>query len=454
MFTSIDPATGTQVASYASHGEADVERRLSRAESAGRAWRATPLEDRTSLLRAFGEALVERREEFAQLMTREMGKPIVQSRAEIDKSAFACRHYAEAAAGYLAPEPVMGDASGSHVRFDPMGTVFAIMPWNFPFWQVIRFLAPITSAGNVVVLKHAPATMGCGEAIAELAADVGYPLGVVQTLRVDHEGAAEVIADRRVHAVTFTGSTRGGRHVGALAGANNKKSVLELGGSDAFIVLDDADVEAAAETAVTSRLMNNGQSCVCAKRFLVVSSVAEEFTQAVAARMETAVVGHPNDETTQVGPLARADLRDVLADQIGRSVAAGAKLAVPGGTLDGAGYYFAPALLTEVTLDHAAANEETFGPVATISVVADHREAIATANASEYGLGAAVWTGDPELALEVAAELEAGVVAINDMVRSDPRLPFGGVKSSGYGRELGAFGLREFTNIKSVHVAG
>jgi len=453
MFTSTNPSDGTRVATHAEHEPAEVELRLQRAADTSAEWRRIPVAERAAALVRLGAAVERHADDHAALITREMGKPLAQARAELEKCAWACRHYAEHGERYLAPEQIETEAAASYVRHDPLGAVFAIMPWNFPFWQVFRFLAPTTVAGNVVLLKHAPTTMGCGEAVAALVDEAGFPDGVVQTLRITHDAAARVIADPRVHGVTFTGSTRGGRAIAELSGRSGKRAVLELGGSDAVIVLDDADVAAAARGAATSRLLNAGQSCIAAKRFVVQRAVAQEFTEAVRAIFEDTRVGDPLDPATDVGPLARDDLRAALASQVERSVAAGARMVVEGGAVDGPGFFYRPALLTDVHTRHAVGHEETFGPVAAISVVDDDSGAVALANDTEYGLAAGIWTADLARAERMAAHLDVGAVSINDAVRSDPRMPFGGVKASGYGRELGVHGIMEFTNAKSIWAA-
>jgi len=449
-FTSIDPSTGDVLAVHAAHTAAEVEERLVSAQAAFLRWRTVPTEERAAAIGRLGALLERDVESLAALMTAEMGKPLEQARAEVRKCVIACEHYARHAAEYLAPSDVATDADHSFVRFDPTGPILAIMPWNFPLWQVVRMLAPVVAGGNVLLLKHAPTTMGTGEVVAALAEEAGLSQGVVQTLRVEPDVIGDVIADPRVRGVSFTGSTGGGRAVAAIAGAHGKRTVLELGGSDPFVVLEDADVERAARLAVASRLLNGGQSCVSAKRFVVVRQVADDFTAAFAAGLEGAVVGDPRDPATTVGPLAREDLRTQLADQVARSLARGARAVVPGGVLDGRGFFFAPALLTGVTREHAVGGEETFGPVGAVLVADDEEHALTLANDTEYGLGGAVFTADRERGERFAARLDAGVISVNDMVKSDPRLPFGGTKDSGHGRELGREGILEFVNVKSV----
>jgi len=449
-FESIDPSTGARIAVHPEHTRDEVEGRLAAAASAFASWRRVPVAERAAAVGRLGELLTRDQERLAQLLTSEMGKPIVQARAEVAKCALGCAHYAAHAEEMLAPRQVPTEATRSFVRFDPTGAVLAIMPWNFPFWQVIRMLAPVVAGGNVLLLKSAPSTMGTGEAIMELAAEAGMPHGVVQTLRIEPDVIRDVIADDRVQGVSFTGSTGGGRAVASVAGAHGKRTVLELGGSDPFVVLDDADVARAAQTAVASRLINGGQSCVSAKRFVVMRSVADEFTQAMEAGIRAAVVGDPREEATTIGPMARDDLRGQLADQVSRSVAGGAKLVIPGGPKDGPGFFYVPSMLTGVDRTHAVGDEETFGPVAAVLVADDEESALRMANDTEFGLGGAVWTADLDRGERFIERLDAGTISINDMVKSDPRLPFGGVKASGYGRELATEGIREFMNIKSV----
>jgi succinate-semialdehyde dehydrogenase/glutarate-semialdehyde dehydrogenase len=450
----IDPSSGEQIGEHAEHSRAEVEGILAAAHAAFLVWRATPLAERTAALARFADVLERDVEQLALLLTSEMGKPLAQARAEVGKSVAGLRYYAEHAAAILAVRPVEGlGGLRDYVRYDPIGTVLAIMPWNFPYWQPIRMIAPTLAGGNTLVLKSAPNTMGTGEAIVAAAREAGIPDGVVQTLRVEPDVIADVIADVRIQGVSFTGSTRGGRAVAAIAGANGKRTVLELGGSDPFIVLADADVELAGRTAADARLINCGQSCVAAKRFIVDRSVADVFTEAMASQLRSAVVGDPRDPATTVGPMARGDLRDELAGQVTRSIDAGASVVVPGGPLDRPGFFFAPVLLSGVTREHAVGGEETFGPAAAIIVVDGDEQAIAAANDTEFGLGSSIWSADVERAERIAERIEAGMVAINAMNASDVRMPFGGVKASGYGRELSAEGLHEFMNIKSVRVA-
>jgi succinate-semialdehyde dehydrogenase/glutarate-semialdehyde dehydrogenase len=363
-----------------------------------------------------------------------------------------CRHYAEHSPTYLARRDIETDAARSYVRFDPLGPVFAVMPWNFPLWQVFRFAAPSIALGNVGLLKHAANVTGCSLAIEGVFAGAGAPEGVFQALLIDHDQAAEVIADNRVRGVTLTGSNAAGKVIASQAGEHLKKTVLELGGSDPFIVLDDADLDRAAEVGVKSRLINNGQSCIAAKRFVVHASIVDEFVDRFRTQLEALRVGDPADRETDVGPLAREDLREDLHDQVQRSQKDGATLVTGGQALDRPGFFYAPTLLTDVGPHVPAGAEETFGPVAAVITVGDDAHAIAVANSTEFGLGASVWTRDLDRAERLAGSIQAGSVFVNELVKSDPRVPFGGVKGSGYGRELGEFGIHEFANIKTVWV--
>jgi succinate-semialdehyde dehydrogenase len=447
----INPTTEEKIDSPANHTAQEIDELLTRTSSAFATWRAVPVVERGALIESLGRLLRERRNELAVLMTREMGKLITAGEAEIEKCAAACEVFAAQAPGWLAPHPIASDAVESYVRHDPLGPVLAIMPWNFPFWQAFRAAVPAIIAGNTIVLKHAPNVPGCGEAIERLFEDGGFPPGVLVNLQVDNARAEELIADPRIVAVTLTGSERAGKAVATAAAKVLKKSVLELGGSDAFIVLPDADMDRVAEAAVAARCINSGQSCIAAKRFIVVGDAAE-LARKMAAIMRKLPVGNPADRATQVGPLARLDLLEHLHDQVGRSVAAGAKLLTGGRRLPRAGYFYEPTVLAEVHPGMAAFDEETFGPVAAVTEAADIDDAIRLANLSRYGLGASLWTEDPFAAEALVDRIEAGNVFINGAVKSDPSLPFGGIKNSGWGRELSALGLYEFTNIKTVWI--
>lgn len=452
MIRSINPSNGAVLAEYDLHDPGEVDSALNSAALAQAAWRKNPVEKRVELLSAMARELRAGKDRFAQLITEEMGKPVTEAAGEIEKCAVTCEYYVEAAPRFLAEETIASNATHSGVVFDPLGVVLAIMPWNYPFWQFFRFAAPALAAGNGVILKHASNVPACAEAIEALMTRAGCPKGLMRNLRVSVPNVADLIADDRIAAVTLTGSTEVGQTVAAQAGASLKKQVLELGGSDPFIVLADADLGAAAETAVKARFINVGQSCVNAKRFIVEQSVAEEFTELFAAGIARLKVGDPMDAETQIGPMARANLRAELHDQVERSVAAGARIVMGGAPIDGPGYFYAPTLLDRVTPGQAAFGEELFGPVASIIEAADAQEAVTLANASEFGLGAAVWTRDLGRARDMARSIDAGAVFINGMVASDARLPFGGIKKSGYGRELGSYGIREFTNIKTLWI--
>ncbi len=454
MIETVNPATGDHLASFDEHDSAEVDRRLGASWDAFVDWRTTGFGERADLLRRLAAGLEERREDLARLMVAEMGKPITGARAEVDKCAWVCRYEADHGEQHLAPDvvDVGDDARKALVRFDPLGPLLAIMPWNFPFWQLFRAAAPTLMAGNTVVLKHASNVPGCAMAIEELFRTVGAPEGLFQALLVDGRTAAGTIADDRIRAVTLTGSVPAGRAVAAAAGEALKPVVLELGGSDAFVVLADADLDRAAEVGATSRMINNGQSCIAAKRFIVVDDVADEFTQRLVDRIGVMTVGDPMDDATEVGPLARSDLRDDLHDQVRRTVDAGATVAIGGEVLDRPGWFYAPTVLVDVAPDAPAGSEETFGPAAAVIRVRDEDEAIRVANDSDFGLGASLWTQDRERGEELAARVEAGCVFVNQLVKSDPRVPFGGVKDSGHGRELGAYGIREFVNAKTVWI--
>ncbi len=392
------------------------------------------------------------RDDYARLITLEMGEPIAEARGEIDKCAWACEFYADQAAGFLADDVIATNATRSFVGYQPLGIVLAIMPWNYPFWQVFRFAAPALMAGNGALLKHASNIPQCALAVGSAVAAAGFPNGLFGTLLLPGAAVEPVIRDRRVRAVTLTGSSEVGARVAAVAGAALKKTVLELGGSDPYIVLADADVAAATATAVRARNQNTGQSCIAAKRFLVANEIAEEFEERFARAVASLRVGDPLDAATEIGPLARADLRDVLERQVDESVRQGARILSGGRRTTGRGYFFEPTVLAGVRDGMPVLAEETFGPVAAVRRVRDAEEAIAIANESDYGLGGSLWTGDVAAGVALARRIESGAVFVNGMVASDPRLPFGGVKRSGWGRELGPFGIREFTNVQTIWV--
>ncbi|BEP64410.1 NAD-dependent succinate-semialdehyde dehydrogenase (plasmid) [Variovorax sp. V213] len=452
MIHTINPVTEVVEARFEAHDAERVEQLLESAASAQRRWAQTPLAKRLPLLQRTAAILRDRKQALARFITLEMGKPIAEAEGEIEKCAVTLEFYVESAPRFLSDMAVASNASESAVVFDPLGVVLAIMPWNYPFWQFIRFAAPALAAGNGALLKHANNVPQCALALEEVFRQAGAPEGLVTTLLVEASEVAGIIADPRVAAVTLTGSTAVGKIVAAQAGAVMKKQVLELGGSDPFIVLADADIDQAAQVAVKARFTNTGQSCICAKRFLVEESVADRFVTAMLELASKLKVGDPMQRETAVGPMARGNLRDELHGQVQRSVAAGAKLLLGGQPLDGPGYFYAPTILDHVTPEMPAAREETFGPAAAVIRVKDADEAVRLANATEFGLGAALWTADLERAKVLARRIEAGAVFINGLVASDARLPFGGIKQSGYGRELGEFGIREFTNIKTVWI--
>jgi succinate-semialdehyde dehydrogenase/glutarate-semialdehyde dehydrogenase len=447
---SINPTTGAVLERFEAFDDRALDERLSRAAAAFRAWRATPLPERAAALRRLAALFAEERERHARLMVDEMGKTIVAARAELDKCAWACRYYADEGARMLTDELVVPGEDQRSVIYQPLGVVLAIMPWNFPFWQVIRFAAPSLMAGNVGLLKHASNVPRCALALEELCRRAGFPDGVFQTLLAETEAVAGLIADARVAAVTLTGSEGAGVAVAEQAGRHLKKVVLELGGSDPFVVLPSADLDEAVRVGVTARLLSNGQSCIAAKRFIVHEAVYERFTNGLCDGLRALRVGDPAREDTDVGPLATARARDGIVAQVERSVAMGARLLLGGTPMPGAGWFFAPGALADIPRGAPAFDEEVFGPVALLFRARDLDHAIAIANDSRYGLGAAAWTRDPDEAARLVDEVQAGSVFVNGMVVSDPRLPFGGVKRSGFGRELGVIGIRELVNVKTV----
>ncbi|MDR7303638.1 NAD-dependent succinate-semialdehyde dehydrogenase [Haloactinomyces albus] len=447
---SSNPATEVELARFDPHTAADVDAALDAAVAAQRRWRFRAITERVALLRAVARVLREGRSRYAQLITSEMGKPITEAEAEIEKCAATCEHYAEHAPEYLADRPVRTETGEAAVLHDPLGVVLAVMPWNYPFWQFFRFAAPALAAGNGAILKHANNVPQCALAIEEVLQQAGILEGLCRTLLVEVPAVAELIADDRIAAVTLTGSTEAGAIVAGQAGSALKKQVLELGGSDPFLVLADADIPTAATTAAKARFINVGQSCVNAKRFLVEEAVADEFVTAFADAVAALKVGDPADRRTAIGPMARANLRGALHNQVQRSVEAGATLLTGGEPLQGSGFFYPPTILDHVAPGMAAFDEETFGPLAAITRVTDAEEAVTLANRTEFGLGAAVWSSDLDRARRIAREIDAGAVFINGMVASEARLPFGGIKKSGYGRELGADGIREFVNVKTL----
>ena len=452
-FISVNPATGEELFRAEGHRPAQVETILAETSNAAPGWRDTPLEQRCRLLGQAAKVLNRNRDEFARLITLEMGKLIGEARAEIEKCAKACEFYAENAAEFLADEHIETDAGVSLVAYQPLGTVLAVMPWNFPFWQAIRCAAPALAAGNTVLLKHASNVPQCALAIERVFEEAGLPANVFRTLLIGSDAVGALIDDRRIHAVSLTGSDAAGRDVAARAGKNLKKTVLELGGSDAFIVLDDADLDEAAKQGVKSRFQNGGQSCIAAKRFIVVESVAAAFMEKFRARVDALAPGDPMDPDTTLQPMARPDLRDDLHEQVEDACAHGAKLVCGGHPLDGPGVFYAASILSGIAPGMRAWSEELFGPVALFISAADAGEALAIANSSDFGLGGSVWSADGAHGETMARRLECGAAFVNGMVKSDPRLPFGGVKDSGYGRELSRQGIREFVNAKCLWIA-
>jgi succinate-semialdehyde dehydrogenase / glutarate-semialdehyde dehydrogenase len=448
----IDPSTGATLKTFAAQSEAEVGRRLEHAATAFSEHRRTSFVERAARMMRAAELLEERSDEYARIMAIEMGKPLQAGRDEARKCARCCRFYADNAERFLADEEVETGAARSFIRYQPLGAVLAIMPWNFPFWQVIRFAAPALMAGNVGLLKHASNVPQCALALEALFADSGFAEGVFQTLLIGSESVDRVIADPRIAAVTLTGSEAAGERVAAAAGRHLKKTVLELGGSDPFVVLPSADLEAAVRVAVKARTVNSGQSCIAAKRFIAHEAIAERFERRMTDEMRSLRVGSPLEEGTQIGPLATAEILSGLDDQVKRTVAAGARLLAGGHRLEGAGNFYAPTVLADIPRDSPGWNEEFFGPVALLFRARSLDEAIALANATDFGLGASVWTNDAAEQARCIHEIEAGQVFINAMVASDPRIPFGGVKRSGYGRELGVLGIREFVNVKTVWI--
>jgi succinate-semialdehyde dehydrogenase/glutarate-semialdehyde dehydrogenase len=449
----IDPATCEPIREYPEHTAGETAIAIREAVRAWTGWVETSFEERAERLRSAAGILRARQEELARLMTAEMGKVIREARAEVEKSAWVCEHYAEHAADWLADEPVDTPATRSYVAYRPLGPVLAIMPWNFPFWQVFRFAAPALMAGNAALLKHAPSTPGCAVVIEEIFRQAGCPEGLFRTLLIPVEEVGEVIDHPQVAAVTLTGGPLAGRAVAARAGAALKKTVLELGGSDPYVILEDADLDQAVPACVTARMINAGQSCIAGKRFIVVEPLRRAFEEALVEGMRARKMGDPRLEETDFGPLARRDLRENLDRQVSASVAAGARLLLGGAVPDGPGCFYPATVLTGVGPGQPAYSEELFGPVASVIAVRDEEEAVRTANDTIYGLGAAVFTADRQRGERIARDrLQAGCCFVNDYTRSDPRLPFGGIKASGYGRELALHGIREFVNVKTVWV--
>ncbi len=448
----VNPATNEQVKEYPDHSEDDVNELLEKAEATFQTWKDVPLSQKKELMLKAADLLRERKAQYAEIMTIEMGKPISQAESEVEKCAWVCEYYAENAEQFLEDEIVDADTTKSFVAFEPIGVVLAVMPWNFPFWQVFRFAAPALMAGNVGVLKHASNVPGSALAIEEVFRDAGFPDNAFTTLLISSKLVDNVINNDIVKAVTLTGSEYAGSKVAESAGRNIKKTVLELGGSDPFIVLADADMPTCVQTAANARMINTGQSCIAAKRFIVVKSRLQEFEQAYVDLFSKYKVGDPMDAEVDVGPMARSDLVDELDKQVQDSVSQGARVLIGGKRPDMPGAFYEPTIVTDVTPDITIGHEETFGPVAAIIPVEDEEEAIKVANSSRFGLGASLWTKDKEKGERLARRIESGSVFVNSMVKSDPRLPFGGIKKSGYGRELSYYGMKEFLNIKTIWI--
>jgi succinate-semialdehyde dehydrogenase / glutarate-semialdehyde dehydrogenase len=449
-----NPATGEVVRTFDALSETEIEKRIQRAVEAFRRWRNVDFSERCEMMRQAGRVLDERKQEFARLMTLEMGKPIGAAVQEAEKCAKCCHYYAEHAERLLADDQHTNEPTRSYVKYQPLGPVLAVMPWNFPFWQVFRFAAPGLMAGNVGLLKHASNVPQCALAIEDVFKSAGFPEGVFQTLLIGSDMVPRIIEDDRVAAVTLTGSVEAGRSVAGAAGKKIKKSVLELGGSDPFIVMPSTDLEQTVKTAVQARTINNGQSCIAAKRFIVHEKIYDEFERKFAERMKALKVGDPMDQKTDVGPLATEDVLNDLSAQVQKSVDAGARLVCGGKRVDGKGNFYEPTALADIPKDAPAHNEEIFGPVASLFRARDIEHAVEIANDSRFGLGSSVWTKDEREQQIFIERIEAGMAFVNGMVASDPRIPFGGVKDSGYGRELSSNGIREFVNIKTVSIYG
>ncbi len=451
-YQSINPFTQQTLRTFDKHPNAEVEKALARAHQAFSHWRNTSFPERSALMRAAAQQLRQRSGHYAQLMTDEMGKLRREAVAEVEKCALTCDFYAERAEQFLADETLAVEEGEAYLTYAPIGPVLAVMPWNFPFWQVIRFAAPALMAGNVGILKHAPNVPQCALALVDVFQEAGFPEGTFQNLFVSNDQVTQILADERIRAATLTGSERAGQAVAAKAGEQLKKTVLELGGSDPFVVLADADVQQAATVAVKARMQNSGQSCIAAKRFIVVREVADTFTEALVQQMKSLQPGDPNDEATDYAPLARLDLVETLQQQVDQSVAKGARVVLGGQRVASSEAFFLPTILTDIPPGCPAYNEELFGPVASLFVVGDEDEAVRLANDSPYGLGGSVWTQNKERGRAMAQRIESGAIYINKMMSSHPAVPFGGIKRSGYGRELSHLGIREFTNQKTVWV--
>jgi len=450
---SINPATNELIKEYKEHNLDEVSQIIGDVENEFKKWRGVPFAERSILMHKAAKILRDNSEKYSKLMTLEMGKIIGESRVEVEKCAWVCDYYADHAEKFLADEVIETDASRSFVAFQPLGVVLAVMPWNFPFWQVFRFAAPALMAGNGGLLKHASNVPGCALAIEEIFHEAGFPKNIFRTLLISSGPVDHVIKDKRVKAVTLTGSEPAGMAVASTAGRQLKKTVMELGGSDPYIVLEDAEFPACTNMSATARMINTGQSCIAAKRFIVVEPVLKKFEEQQTALLKSLKVGDPLLEDTQVGPMAREDLVNEIDEQVRKSIEMGAKLLCGGARLDLSGAYYLPTVLTDVKKGMPVYEQETFGPVAAIIPVKDVEEAIAVANDSDFGLGGAVWTKDVKKGEAVARRIETGAMFVNGMTKSDPRLPFGGIKRSGYGRELSHYGIKEFVNIKTIWVA-
>ncbi|WP_415280688.1 NAD-dependent succinate-semialdehyde dehydrogenase [Candidatus Nitrososphaera sp. FF02] len=451
MIETVNPATGKVIASYDNDGADQVSRKVKQARDAFPAWKKLDIGERAEYMRRLARVMRKNREEYARVVTEEMGKPVRQSLAEIEKCAWVCDYYAEHAEAFLRDQIIPTEFRKSFVSFEPLGVVASIMPWNFPFWQVMRFAVPALTAGNVGVLKHSSVCLGSSLKLKQAFVDAGFPENVFQVVVGDYR-AGEALVQADIDAVSVTGSLSTGKRVAELASKDLKKFVLELGGSDPFIVLEDADLNQTAHMATQSRLLNTGQSCIAAKRFIVVKNVAEKFTKLFVENTEAEVLGDPLDPKTTVGPLVRDSQRQALARQVDDARAGGGRVLIGGRQVAGDGYFYEPTIVSDARRGMAMLSEEVFGPAAPVIVVENEEEAIKEANNSEFGLGASIWTGNIERGTKIARQIESGIVSVNEMVRSDPRLPFGGVKKSGIGRELSEFGIKEFVNIKSVVV--
>ncbi len=449
---SLNPATGEVLATYDELTDKQLSEKIDKAQAAFLGWKNVSYEERGHLMVKAGELFKSKAQQYAEVMTKEMGKPITQAIGESEKCAWVCDFYAEKAAEFLAPEMVETDASESMVRFDPLGIVLAVMPWNYPFWQVVRAFAPALMAGNVMLLKHASNVPECGMLLEEILLEAGFPEGVFQYLAIGSRKVAEVLDDDRVKAATLTGSEYAGGQVASQCGRQIKKTVLELGGSGPFIVLDDADIEAAAEMAVSARFQNCGQSCIAAKRFIVMDSVYDEFVEKFKDGIEAWKFGDPTDAEVQIGPMYAKSGLDEIESQVDRSVEMGARVVTGAGREGEVGAFYKPTILADVTEDMPVFNEETFGPVAAIMKVLSEKEAVSAANNTRFGLGSSLWTSDMSRAKKIIVHLDFGSVFVNGLVKSDPRLPFGGINKSGFGRELSHYGIREFVNVKTVWI--